>query len=465
MPAATTSVSASDVHDPASSAYKKARKRYLKSLRNRNDQVEPDWTPFRAAEKRYKARFPPPDLTNVLDLATLDASRTGEISRGGWRGRGDTVRYREIDLKLQERTSSDRKAYVFPDTPGLVLLPAFIEPAEQRRLMRWALCEQARHPNETNLDTHYILPEEGLWNKYLEVQRGLSEDENVQPRASTSGAATETLAEPPGPRKLVANEPAGKVNFSAISAEPKLPPAPSPSVHSLPVSALVPKLRWANIGWSYHWGTKQYDFSKGKGTINEEVKRVWKRAVKSVRWEEVFADGSSGGDWGEEAPDWDTWNEGYEPDAGIVNFYQTKACSYSPSTPTNMVMISILQDTLMAHVDRSEVCATSPLVSISLGCAAIFLIGGLTRDVEPMPIVLRSGDVVIMSGPACRRAYHGVPRILEGTLPPHFETRPDDEQNDWKVHEEYLRSTRININVRQVFPRGFDPPREIPSSS
>lgn len=34
------------------------------------------------------------------------------------------------------------------------------------------------------------------------------------------------------------------------------------------------------------------------------------------------------------------------PDAGIVNFYQTK-------------------DTLMAHVDRSEVCATSPLVSIS----------------------------------------------------------------------------------------------------
>ena len=35
-----------------------------------------------------------------------------------------------------------------------------------------------------------------------------------------------------------------------------------------------------------------------------------------------------------------------EPDAGIVNFYQEK-------------------DTLMAHVDRSEVCATSPLVSIS----------------------------------------------------------------------------------------------------
>ena len=35
-----------------------------------------------------------------------------------------------------------------------------------------------------------------------------------------------------------------------------------------------------------------------------------------------------------------------EPDAGIVNLYQTK-------------------DSLMGHVDRSEICATSPLVSIS----------------------------------------------------------------------------------------------------
>ena len=93
-----------------------------------------------------------------------------------------------------------------------------------------------------------------------------------------------------------------------------------------------------------------------------------------------------------------------EPDAGIINYYQEK-------------------DTLMAHVDRSEVCATSPLVSISyarnqrvsistyhdsrLGCAAIFLAGGQTRDTEPVPILLRSGDVLIMSGPACRRVYHG----------------------------------------------------------
>lgn len=49
-----------------------------------------------------------------------------------------------------------------------------------------------------------------------------------------------------------------------------------------------------------------------------------------------------------------------------------------------------------------------PDVSVCrLGCAAVFLIGGLTRDDPPTPILLRSGDVVVMSGPVCRRAYHG----------------------------------------------------------
>lgn len=47
----------------------------------------------------------------------------------------------------------------------------------------------------------------------------------------------------------------------------------------------------------------------------------------------------------------------------------------------------------------------------------------------------------------------GVPRILENTLPPHFVAATEE----WKVYEEYLQTTRVNINVRQVFPKGFDP--------
>jgi alkylated DNA repair protein alkB homolog 1 len=93
------------------------------------------------------------------------------------------------------------------------------------------------------------------------------------------------------------------------------------------------------------------------------------------------------------------------------------------------------------------------MIRSSLGCAAIFLIGGKTRDSEPTPILLRSGDVVIMSGPVARRAYHGVPRILEDTLPPHLQ---DCQEEGWEPFKAYLKSTRINVNVRQVFPMSFD---------
>ena len=83
----------------------------------------------------------------------------------------------------------------------------------------------------------------------------------------------------------------------------------------------------------------------------------------------------------------------------------------------------------------------------------MFLIGGQTRDSEPTPILLRSGDAVIMSGPVARRAYHGVPRILEETLPPHLQASPED---GWEPFKSYLETTRINVNVRQVFPISFN---------
>lgn len=102
----------SDLHDPSNPAYKKARRQYLKTTRNRKDEVEADWTPFRAAEKKYKAKFPPPDLSDVLDLALLDESRSEEYKQGGWTGSADTVEYQAIDLE------TGRKAYIFPRIPG-----------------------------------------------------------------------------------------------------------------------------------------------------------------------------------------------------------------------------------------------------------------------------------------------------------------------------------------------------------
>lgn len=72
------------------------------------------------------------------------------------------------------------------------------------------------------------------------------------------------------------------------------------------------------------------------------------------------------------------------------------------------------------HQDKDErpetIAAGIPIVSVSLGDAARFVIGGLSRRDPTSPVVLRSGDVVVMGGPS-RLRYHGVTRILSGTAP------------------------------------------------
>ena len=75
---------------------------------------------------------------------------------------------------------------------------------------------------------------------------------------------------------------------------------------------------------------------------------------------------------------------------------------------------------LGVHQDKDErpetIAAGIPIVSVSLGDAARFVIGGLSRRDPTQPVILRSGDVVVMGGPS-RLRYHGVTRILPGSAP------------------------------------------------
>jgi alkylated DNA repair protein (DNA oxidative demethylase) len=69
---------------------------------------------------------------------------------------------------------------------------------------------------------------------------------------------------------------------------------------------------------------------------------------------------------------------------------------------------------LGSHIDADEEDFDAPVVSISLGDAAIFHIGGTTRKAAKQRLLLRSGDVVVLGG-ASRRAYHGLDRIQPGS--------------------------------------------------
>jgi DNA alkylation damage repair protein AlkB len=87
------------------------------------------------------------------------------------------------------------------------------------------------------------------------------------------------------------------------------------------------------------------------------------------------------------------------PDLCIMNFY------------TGEAKLGVHQD----KDERPETIASGiPIVSVSLGDAARFVVGGLSRKDPINPLILRSGDVLVMGGPS-RLRYHGVTRIMPGT--------------------------------------------------
>lgn len=153
-----------------------------------------------------------------------------------------------------------------------------------------------------------------------------------------------------------------------------------------------------------------------------------------------------------------------------------------------------------------------PYFFFSLGQSAIFLLGGKTRDVVPVAMYMRSGDIMVMAGNS-RLAYHAVPRILapseEQPIPLSLESEtnsttpqkssalpllpsmrgkcnqsPCEEDNirhkrtkyefeedissgdveasettsvkakEFRLMRQYLSSSRININIRQVLSPG-----------
>lgn len=91
----------------------------------------------------------------------------------------------------------------------------------------------------------------------------------------------------------------------------------------------------------------------------------------------------------------------FHPDVCIMNYY------------TEGGRLGVHQD----KDERPETLAAGvPIVSVSLGDTARFVVGG-TRRKEPLQtVMLESGDAFVMGGPA-RLRYHGVTRVLSGTGP------------------------------------------------
>ncbi len=85
----------------------------------------------------------------------------------------------------------------------------------------------------------------------------------------------------------------------------------------------------------------------------------------------------------------------HDPEACLVNYY-------APGARMGL------------HQDRDEDDFAAPVVSISLGDACRFRIGGTARGGPTRSLKLSSGDVIVFGG-ASRLAFHGVDRLYPGT--------------------------------------------------
>lgn len=184
------------------------------------------------------------------------------------------------------------------------MLPSFLSHDRQRSLATWALSDHARAPNVTNLDTHYVLPSDGLWN-IAHTSNPLIVPRSPDPSTPTDNNAT-------GPRQLISNTPASPDTFATLAAAPKPDASPAPGLTAVAARSLLTKLRWANIGWHYHWGTKQYDFARGKTPIDEGLQALCKDAVRTINWRDVFGEDVTEEAWNGES--WERWHEEYRED-------------------------------------------------------------------------------------------------------------------------------------------------------
>ncbi|ANB11502.1 hypothetical protein AWJ20_4317 [Sugiyamaella lignohabitans] len=160
------------------------------------------------------------------------------------------------------------------------------------------------------------------------------------------------------------------------------------------------KLRWVTIGGQYNWTTKVYpSLTPGTDGFPFFPPRLANllSSIFKIKCE-----------------------------AAIVNFY-------SPG------------DILSPHQDVAEL-AKADLVSVSLGCDCVFYVGK-TRDSKPLPILLRSGDIIVMGGDS-RFAYHGVGRVWPDTCPSFL--TDFDPGFDRQLYRSWVANKRININVRQM---------------
>ena len=284
----------------------------------------PAWanqTPFRITERTWKRKVLPDELFTTL----LHPVRNPQDEFVSTPCHIDIASLSPLFGSSSSSSSetSTTTAYLVNSIPGLIFIPNPFTPAAQRLLVKKYLRNYTTRPNVTNLDTHFVIPDEGVWNVY---ETSLSSEPPVLHRRKPEDFITSSDDErytEPTPSQSAPHPPS---TATKVKIDP--PTTDTPFLKPLLPSEAIHQLRWASLGFQYNWSTKEYHLDR-RPPFPTEISDLSQAVVQTVQHVTGY-----------EINRW-------KSEAGIVNYYQ-------------------LKDSLTSHQDRSELNTEAPLVSFRL---------------------------------------------------------------------------------------------------
>ena len=240
------------------------------------------------------------------------------------------------------------------------------------------------------------------------------------------------------------------------------------------------RVSWATLGYQYDWTARQYHLPSDPDFALHQGCHAAPAGTASRWWAPFPADLWC---WGRDvAAAIDAAARAALPphEAGAAHGLPM---AIDPQSGIANIYAAAKKLPMGAHVDDMERDHAFPVVSLSLGCTGVYLLGGRTRDAAPVPVLLRSGDIAILSGDA-RLAFHGGAQVFSDTAPPErfasttgaaLAAAPPDippsaatyltdaaygayghpggapgDATEETAFRDFVASRRLNINVRQV---------------
>jgi len=360
---------------------------------------------FKAAQSKYRRR-PQSKLEYESSRSTIiDFSSPQQLRENFFQPISNGFENEKPLSFFSSEITHPTQAFTLKEFPGFLYLPGALPLSAQLELAYWALSNYCELPHMTNIDS--LTSDSKSSNDSLPVE-AISMWEhwkNEQSSQKNTKNAIKTKSK---------NH---KTNSRNTKARPKT----------------LQRLSWSTMGYHYDWTERSYR-DDCHSTVPSPIQTM-SRYYAQLYFQYMTPN--------------QTPPPPFDPTACILNYYKLKSL-------------------MGGHSDNLEYALDKPVISLSLGLPAIFLLGGRTKEDSPViPILIRPGDVMFLGGKS-RLRYHGMARVIsleewfqdwggkdinieeiqkEGKLSSHAHT-------DLEFVKLYLSKHRMNLNVRQVLPDG-----------